>query len=52
METGLRLSTYGMLQASVTIEAMPEAHIGDLETFATHRLHGIPEDGLYMSDFS
>jgi hypothetical protein len=37
-------------QASVTIEAVP-AQLGDIETFAAHGLHGIPEDRLHMSDF-
>src|SRR5438128_533393 len=37
-------------QASVTIEAVP-AQIGDLQSFAAHGLHGIAEDGLYLSDF-
>ena len=37
-------------QAPVAIEAVP-AQIGDLESFAAHGLHGIPEDRLYVSDF-
>jgi hypothetical protein len=37
-------------QAAVTIEAVP-AQIGGLDAFATHGLHGIPEDRLHMSDF-
>src|SRR5229473_5334801 len=37
-------------QASVTLEAVP-AQLGDLESFAAHGLHGIPEDRLHMSDF-
>jgi len=35
---------------AVTIEAVP-AQLGDLESFAAHGLHGIPEDRLHMSDF-
>src|SRR6267142_6311929 len=34
----------------VTLEAVP-SQLGDLESFAAHGLHGIPEDRLYMSDF-
>jgi hypothetical protein len=37
-------------QASITIEAVP-AEVGDLESFAAHGFHGIPEDCLHMSDF-
>jgi hypothetical protein len=33
----------------VTVEAVPP-DLGDLEPFAAHGLHGIPEDGLYVSD--
>jgi hypothetical protein len=33
----------------VTFEAVPP-QLGALESFAAHGLHGIPEDGLYMSD--
>jgi hypothetical protein len=36
-------------QASVALEAVPP-QVGDLESFAGHGLHGIPEDCLYMSD--
>jgi hypothetical protein len=36
-------------QASVTLEAVL-AQVGDFERFASHGLHGIPEDRLDMSD--
>jgi hypothetical protein len=37
-------------QASVTLEAVPAEPSG-FESFSGHRLHGIPENRLYMSDF-
>ena len=38
-------------QASVTLQAVP-AQVGDLQSFPSHRLHGIPEDRLHTSDFN
>jgi hypothetical protein len=37
-------------EASVTIEAVP-SEIGDIESFAGHGLHGIPEQRPHMSNF-
>src|SRR5258706_621591 len=36
-------------KASVALEAVPAEHPG-LESFATHGLHGIAKDRLYVSD--
>jgi hypothetical protein len=37
-------------EASVAIDPVPP-QVGDLESFAPHGLHGIPENCLHLSDF-